>query len=225
MLLFSQLSIALSVFALGAFATEAGTQTEEQPTSFTDRSFSSKVSLTLRQELVENYGKSRQGIFVRFPKLAEPELQSQVNSHVFNAAERLFQEPSTSDAAAPNIRVLRRTAVNQVLRSHADIFQAPLRETLDALNVEYESLWIGNSIFIRNAPVELIELLAQDENVVAIDANENVAELLRPVESVEDVSASNDLKSPDDDSSEIPWNLAQINVDKAWTITKGEGVS
>ena len=179
-------------------------------------SVNSKVSIRLQEELRENDGSSRQGILVRFPRIPQEDLTAEVFSQVF---EENFASASAS--LPPNLRQMRRAATQNVLRSHARLYQAPLIETLNSLNVEHESLWVGNSIFIRKANKHLIDLISQDTNVIAIDANENVAELMRPVHDVEDVVDA----EPTKDADQVNWNLALINADKAWNITKGEGVS
>ena len=80
------------------------------------------------------------------------------------------------------------------------------------------------SIFVRGASLELLYVLAGIENVVSIDLNRIVAHIDQPVQIDLTHDIGYHLRVESEAAPELLWNLKQINADKAWEITRGEGV-
>ena len=81
-------------------------------------------------------------------------------------------------------REARATAVHDTLKAHMESSQKPVTEFLQSKVAEktdeqltFESMWINNSIVVKNADLSLVQQLAQLEGIEKIKENAVVAHI------------------------------------------------
>jgi serine protease AprX len=101
----------------------------------------------------------------------------------------------------------------EMMRSIARKTQYPITRLLEKERMKYNSIWIANMIFVKDASSELIEKLAQRDDVSAIYSNE------------EGDGGVETNGVEDNEAKGIEWNVQFINADKVWSMGyKGEGI-
>lgn len=100
----------------------------------------------------------------------------------------------------------RLNAIYSTLAAHADNSQKHVKSYLNSLKgLEYESLWINNQIYVRNASPEVVKQLELFQEVKSID-EEFFAHLIEPVES----------KNATVRNAENQWGIVKIQAPEAW---------
>ena len=121
--------------------------------------------------------------------------------------------PSLAPLAADADYKLRRRALVEALRAHADASQRGVRAWLDANAIEYRSYWIANVISAR-LPRSALESLASRSDVLRIEQNTKIAMPLPRVESAP--------RTPET----ISWGVNKIEAPAVWALGfNGQGVT
>lgn len=112
----------------------------------------------------------------------------------------------------------RTAAVSAALRTHAALSQAALRQELQAQGVEYQSLWISNSLAVRLS-AEQIAKLASRKDLFRIEANAPSQQALEPIAQYRALAESIKVEPP------LEAHLRALNVQPAWDAgARGLGV-
>ena len=120
--------------------------------------------------------------------------------------------PSLAPLAADADYKLRRRALVDALRSHADATQRGVRAWLDAHAIEYRSFWISNVIEAR-LPQSALAALASRSDVRRIEQNTTIALALPRVETAP--------RAPET----ISWGVAKIDAPEVWALGyDGQGI-
>jgi len=120
--------------------------------------------------------------------------------------------PSLVPLAADADYKLRRRALVDALRTHADASQRGVRAWLDANAIEYRSYWIANVISAR-LPQSALASLATRSDVLRIEQNTKITMPLPRVESAP--------RAPET----ISWGVAKIDAPDVWALGfTGQGV-
>jgi len=101
---------------------------------------------------------------------------------------------------------LRRRALVDALRAHADTTQRDVRAWLDAQHIAYRSYWISNVIQVR-LPRSAVDALAARSDVLRIEPNVSIAIPLP--------RASDGAQAPSAPET-ISWGVAKINAPHVW---------
>ena len=120
----------------------------------------------------------------------------------------LADQADLSGAAMLHTKAEKGAYVYRTLSEHAERSQAPLRQALDRLGVEWRPFWVANMVLVSGR-LEVAQALAERSDVTHVYANPQVKLDVAAVE------ASNAalLASPD----AIEWNISQVRADEAWT--------
>ncbi|HEV7492034.1 MAG TPA: S8 family serine peptidase [Rhodanobacteraceae bacterium] len=109
---------------------------------------------------------------------------------------------------------LRRRALVEALRAHADTTQRDVRAWLDANGIPYRSYWIANVIEAR-LPHSALSALASRNDVLRVEPNPSIAMQLPHLQAVEAPA------EPDT----ISWGVNKINAPAVWALGyNGQGV-
>ncbi|HET7923904.1 MAG TPA: S8 family serine peptidase, partial [Rhodanobacteraceae bacterium] len=120
--------------------------------------------------------------------------------------------PSLAPLATDADYKLRRRALVDALRAHADASQRGERAWLDANAIEYRSYWIANVISAR-LPQSALASLASRSDVLRIEQNTKIAMPMPRVESAPRTPAT------------ISWGVAKIDAPDVWALGfTGQGV-
>lgn len=124
-------------------------------------------------------------------------------------------QPDLSPARALSTKVEKGRFVHQSLQQQALISQAPLREWLEAMGIEYRSFTIVNALWVKGNR-RLLELLAQRADVARLEANPRVpAKLPQP----QSAGAQPAL------TLGVEWNIVQTKAPEVWVQGyQGEGI-
>lgn len=68
-------------------------------------------------------------------------------------------------------------AVNTALTEHAKNTQKEVQEILRSRNYEFESMWINNSIVVQNGDKDLVDILANRDDIKEIKEDSVVAHI------------------------------------------------
>ena len=133
-------------------------------------------------------------------------------------SDALLVFPSSTQALTPLASdadyKLRRRALVDSLRAHADATQRDVRAWLDANGIPYRSYWIANVIQAR-LPRTAIAVLASRNDVLRIEPNPSIPMNLPQHQAVEAPSV------PDT----ISWGVTKINAPLVWAAGyNGQGV-
>ncbi len=122
--------------------------------------------------------------------------------------------PALTPLAAGADYKVRRRALVDALRAHADATQRDVRAWLDANGIPYRSYWIANVIQAR-LPRPAIDALASRSDVLRIEPNPSIPMKLPQRQAVEAPSV------PD----AISWGVNKINAPLVWALGyNGQGV-
>jgi serine protease AprX len=120
--------------------------------------------------------------------------------------------PSLAPLAADADYKLRRRALVDALRTHADASQRGVRAWLDANAIEYQSYWIANVISAR-LPQSALASLTSRSDVLRIEQNTKIAAPLPRPESAP--------RTPET----ISWGVNKIDAPAVWALgITGQGV-
>ncbi|HEY9077377.1 MAG TPA: S8 family serine peptidase [Anaerolineaceae bacterium] len=110
----------------------------------------------------------------------------------------------------------RRNEVYTILTRHADLTQAEIRNTLDALHINYQPYYLVNAIEIDGGPLIRLWLMTRPEVDRILDSPH-----LRPLP-VQPSSSRGEESAP----ASKPWNISLIRADQVWSQIKvtGEGI-
>lgn len=126
--------------------------------------------------------------------------QSQTEFLVF-----LTEQADLSATEAMQTKLEKGTYVYETLSALAEQTQKPVLEQLESLNVEYQSFWIANMIWVRGN-MSVVQAMAQRADVAHLYANPTVPLDALPLE---DQQA---LLHPET----IEWNITMVNADDVW---------
>lgn len=114
-------------------------------------------------------------------------------------------------------RRIRRSTVARILQDHAKSSQEAVIGTLRDGGYRYRSFWINNSLWIEGAPMHLIVLLSNLENVTSIRGNTIVGRIPPIWQLISQGTAADPL---------VPWNIKQIRADEVGIeeLERGRGV-
>lgn len=108
--------------------------------------------------------------------------------------------------------------VFQILRGVANRTQGDIQDFLKSKNAPFRSLWIVNAIYVPKGDAQLIEVLAQREDVAEI-INNPISRLSLPP--AENAYASLQTRGVET----IAWGVQRIKADSVWALGyKGENV-
>ena len=111
-------------------------------------------------------------------------------------------------------RVDRLNYVHDTLTAYAAASQAEAIRFLQGRGASYESFWINNSIYVRNADLDLARTLAQLDGVAYLRGDREIP-LDKPL----------DLVISDVAPTAIEWGVSRINADDVWnTGNTGVGI-
>lgn len=140
-----------------------------------------------------------------------PELQATLQT---NPTANIFISFKNDTSAVLNLvrstrfsnRSARLNLLHSLLVDHAENSQRNLQTYLKSLkNIEFESLWINNQIYVKHADSKLVKHLASFEEVASID-EEFFANLIEPID--------NGVASLSQEDYE--WGVVKIQAPEAW---------
>ncbi|MEU8223226.1 S8 family serine peptidase [Kribbella sp. NPDC048915] len=117
---------------------------------------------------------------------------------------RFERQPELTAAARITDWTERGKAVVSALRSTAERDQGPVLKALRSAQAEYVSLYIDNSIYVRNGSRELAERLAAEPGVVALKTPTTYP-LPKPAREQRAAATSG-----------VEWGVAAVHADQAW---------
>jgi subtilisin family serine protease len=106
------------------------------------------------------------------------------------------------------------------LLATASASQDVLRKNLQTRGFEVRTFWLGNTMHIKKATPALIKELRERLNIVEIEAVKDVARVDEPM--IHEVHASLPRRQ---NERAVEWNIAIINADAIWNVTKGYEVT
>jgi len=157
-------------------------------------------------------------VFVVPKAVDETELGDKVQGRLGELRSRL--ESSSLDEIP---RAQRRGIVHEIRSTVARFAQEGLLGFLGGLPLKkVESLWITNAIYVSGASREIVEVLAAREDVAMVYLDRPVASIspVRIAEAVDPAAAA----AGEREEMLLEWGVTHIGADKAWNITRGEGV-
>lgn len=124
-------------------------------------------------------------------------------------------QPDLSPARALSTKAEKGRFVHQALQRQALTSQAPLREWLEAMGIEYRSFTIVNALWVKGNR-RILELLAQRADVARLEANPRVAAKLPHPQSTRAQPAL---------ILGVEWNIVQTKAPEVWVQGfQGEGI-
>lgn len=121
-------------------------------------------------------------------------------------------------------RKSRRSLVAARLKDHARKSQVEILKDLERTGTRHKSFWINNSIYVESPPCHLQLLLLAKfvSDGIEMMPDRIVAKIPDPIFSRSPVMDK--LVKFSVMSGQLPWNLAMINLEDAWKISRGKGV-
>jgi len=128
----------------------------------------------------------------------------------------LAEQADLSGAAALRTKAEKGEYVYRTLTEHAQRTQAPLRQALDRLGVEWRPFWVANMVWVSGG-LSAAQALAERSDVAHLYANPQV----KLDEAAIEASSAALLASPE----AVGWNIARVNADDVWAAGfRGAGV-
>ncbi len=119
----------------------------------------------------------------------------------------LADQADLSGAAALRTKAEKGAYVYRTLSEHAERTQAPLRQALDQLGVEWQPFWVANMVWVRGG-IDATQALAGRSDVAHVYANPQVKLDAAAIE------ASNAALLADPDA--IEWNIRLVGANAVW---------
>ncbi|ODM94209.1 Bacillopeptidase F [Orchesella cincta] len=146
-----------------------------------------------------------------------PELQNQTKANIIVS----FVGGTKSTLQSINLqrfesRTLRLNALHDALVANAEQSQRSVLKLLSTHSNKVKSFWLTNLVYVKDADSELIQAIAQDDQVESI-TEEQIAHLIEPV----------DMKKVEALADEHQWGVVKIQAPEAWQelgTLSGEGV-
>ena len=103
--------------------------------------------------------------------------------------------------------------VVQILRGTAERSQSDMQQFLQTQNVDFQSFWLINAVFLKS-DFALLKQLAERSDVATIDNNPHTQQSLLP----------QNLNLPQPEGVNIPWGILKIKADSVWALgIRGQG--
>jgi subtilisin family serine protease len=117
-------------------------------------------------------------------------------------------------------RLEKQKMIHAELLATASASQDALRTDLQARGFAVKTFWLGNTMHIKQATPALIKELRDRKSIIEIEAVKEVGRINEPM--VHEVFE----KLPELTTNKaVEWNIAIINADKIWNVTKGYEVT
>lgn len=153
------------------------------------------------------------------PSKIDRRLLSRKTSNIFitfhNGTDYILQHTRRSRFADRGAKI---TALRKNLLAHADLSQVKVIDYLQnrakEQQTKYESLWISNQVFVKDATMDNIKALADLEDVKSV----NLEEVIR-------LDAKNsDRVSPRAFPAMVPWGIDKVKASQAVSLLKASAV-